>query len=317
MTILLCDAGGTHARFSLSMDGKAITPPQKIKAADFPTIGQAIRHFLHAQEIDPSTIDSFRLAYGGRNPWETTKDAIKDTLPEADFVKLNDFEANAYGISALPDQGEGSDETVLLNRPGRGRGEVGNKARLVAGIGTGLGLAYVFETPSGRYVHPTHGGHMLPACAQGTPHGELIASLAARRDQATAPIYEDIVSGPGLFALYRLLQERTHTHPDYRDANDLIDRGQGDPIAQQALKILHEMLGVFLHQAVLFGGAYGGIYLTGGIIDRLVGKGLFDMETVGNFMDQDNVPVVRQDVASVPVFWVRDEFIALKGLLEL
>lgn len=36
MTILLCDAGGTHARFALSQDGKTLSEPQKLKISDYP-----------------------------------------------------------------------------------------------------------------------------------------------------------------------------------------------------------------------------------------------------------------------------------------
>lgn len=310
MAILLCDAGGTHARFALSRDGKTMTAPQKVKAADFPTIGRAIEQFLHGQNILPEEIRSFRLALGGRNPWQITKEEIAITLPHTDFVELNDFEANAHGIAMAE-----SDDFMLLNHP-RGTYSKDGSSKIVAGIGTGLGLAYIFETPSGPLVRRTHGGHMLPATASET-HRDLFDALHKNKKGPSASIYEDIVSGNGLFNLYRLLSERTHTHQEYRDANDLIDRGANDPLAQQAIKILHEMLGVFLHQAAAFGFAYGGIYLTGGIIDRLIGKGLFDMVAVEKFFHQDNAEIVQKDVSATPIYWVKDEFVALQGLLEI
>ena len=73
--------------------------------------------------------------------------------------------------------------------------------------------------------------------------------------------------------MYTLTMKK-HIPAEYTDTNDMIARGRNDPMAQYVLKLFHEVLGIFVHQTTAFGFAYDGLYLTGGIIDRLVGHNL-------------------------------------------
>ncbi|HOO50431.1 MAG TPA: glucokinase, partial [Alphaproteobacteria bacterium] len=60
--ILLCDAGGTHARFALSKDGKTMSEPQKIKIAEFTDFDSIVMHYLASQNIKASEIVELRLS---------------------------------------------------------------------------------------------------------------------------------------------------------------------------------------------------------------------------------------------------------------
>lgn len=267
-------------------------------------------HFLASQNFKAEDITEFRLSLGDRNTWNITPEKIKTCLPNATFQKRNDFESNAYGI-AFADP----DKFMLLNTPA-GTGSTGS-AKIVIGIGTGLGIAQIICPDKGPpVIQRNHGAHMIPATIT-EEQRYLYQSVQKFKPDQSVAIYEDLISGPGLWRLYQLACESAHTHTEYADTNDMIARGRNDPLVQQSLKIFHENFGLFVHQATAFAFAYKGIYLTGGIIDRLVGQNLLDLETIEQNFKQNNVPIVTADVNATPIYWVKDEYIALEGLLRI
>jgi glucokinase len=308
MTLLLCDVGGTFIRFALKRQGSFLTAPQKLRAADYPVFEEAVRHFLASSEMSPHDILALGLAFSSRNAWQVTQESVAGLLPRAALYKINDFEANAYGVLDISEE-----DIFLLNRDLLPTGQRSVGTKCVVGPGTGLGLAYIVEGPQGKMVQKTHGGHMRPAVL-GEDSYLLFQSLAALRSDGTVPIYEDVLSGPGLYNLYRVFASRNHLGLEYRDTHEMLVKGRNDPLVIQSLKVFHEWLGVFVHQAVAFGNSYGGVYLTGGIMDKLVSLDLFDSPTFFEAFHQKNVPVVMADVLATPVYWIRDEYVSLRGL---
>lgn len=308
MTILLCDVGGTHIRFASAKSDGAMCVPEKLRVDLHSSLQDAIARYLSAQALPADSVTHLYLAFSNRNDWSTEKAMLQTVLPKAVITQVNDFEANALGIlSADP-----SDFQELSKASGD---PVAHASRVVLGVGTGLGLAYALQDGERQFIQRTHGGHMLPAA--GTPeHQRIITELAAAKADNTVAIYEDVLSGAGLFALYRLVCHRNQLNPEYHDVSDIILSGREDPVVRQTLEFWHEILGVFAHQAVAFGYSYGGVYLTGGMIDRLIGSGLFDMQSFLRCFRQKNVPIVVRDVMSTPVYWVKDEFVSLRGLLR-
>lgn len=306
MSVLLCDIGGTHIRFAVSTEPARMSPPEKLLVDKHRSLEDAVERYLRAQAVDAATITHFYLAYSNRNSWERDVAKLKLVLPKAQVVQCNDFEANAAGITlAAPG------DFVCLYDPKQD--PVIGAAKVVLGIGTGLGLAYIVGKGDRQYVQKTHGGHMLPAILK-PEHGEIFKAL--QRKDIPTPIYEDVLSGKGLFNLYKFVCHMSQLNPEYHDVSDLLISGKDDPVMRQTLRLFYEILGVFAHQAVAFGDAYGGIYLTGGIIDRLMNAGLFDGATFLSALRRPAVPVVEQDVLATPLFWVRDEFVSLRGLLK-
>jgi glucokinase len=203
MTLLLCDVGGTFVRFALKRQGTPMTVPQKFRAADYPVFEEAARHFLASSGMPPDGISALGLAFAGRNTWQVTQESVAGLLPRAMFYKINDFEANAYGVLDI------SEESFLpLNAVSLPKDQSPSKTKCVVGPGTGLGLAYVLEGPQGKMVQKTHGGHMLPA-GLGEDSILLFRSLAALRSDGTIPIYEDVVSGRGFTIFIGCLLLRT------------------------------------------------------------------------------------------------------------
>ncbi len=309
MTFLLCDAGGTHARFAFSKNEQEIEEPQKIRIHDFPDFESITTHFLNSQKASPLEIKEFRLSLGDRNKWNISLEDVKKCLPNAIFKKVNDFEANAIGIAYAKD-----DQFVQLNMPSGQASKGASKA--VMGVGTGLGHAYIIQTNNGPHIQRSHGAHMVPVVLN-QDQAALYQNLQKFKRDKTCAIYEDLLSGLGLWNMYQLACEAAHTHTEYTDTNDMINRGRNDPLVQQILKTFHENLGLYAHQLTAFGFSYAGVYLTGGIIDRLVGNNLWDQISFDRNFKQKNVPIVCHDVGATPLYWVKDEYIALSGLMRI
>jgi glucokinase len=305
MTKLLVDIGGTYVRMALSEDGHTLShDPQKIKAAQFANFEDALLRFVQSQKKDPATIRVITIAKSGRNNWSIDCAAIQAIFPSAQVALINDFEANAMGLVAVK-------EGDVIHLGGTNHHVKTNLPRAVIGSGTGLGLAYI--SPNG-HVQKTHGGHMLPTLTTPAQH-DIFAELQHLKTDKTISIYEDALSGNGILNMYKILCARAHVDCEYTDTHHLLAAGRNNPLVQQSLKLYHEILGQFAHQVLAFGYAYGGLFLTGGVTDRLIGHDLFDRDTFFAALYQKNVPVVLQDVQATPVFWVKDEFISLKGLL--
>jgi glucokinase len=147
------------------------------------------------------------------------------------------------------------------------------------GPGTGLGLGY-FHPPV--TVQKTHGGHM-PITAVTDEQWDVVKVF--RDKKATPVVFEDIVSGQNDFA---------KTNP----------------------KLFHEFLGLFAAQSVIHGHAYGGLYLTGGIIEGLLSEGAFDFDTFEKVFCLDAVSCVKEDLQNTPIHIITDPYPALKGLIH-
>lgn len=306
MTILVVDIGGTYMRLALSDDAQNfINDPQKIKTDIFADVTDALLHFVGQNNYSPNQITHILIAKSGRNSWNISKDHIISLFPNSKFSLINDFAANALGLvnSNLGD---------LLHLGGQKTMPDTDYPMAVIGSGTGLGLAYINTT---GHIQRTHGGHILPAFTS-LEQFELFSELQKLKTANTIPIYEDALSGNGILNIYKILSARHHLDCEYTDTHHLLAIGRNNPLVQQSLKFYHEILGLFAHQVLAFGYSYGALYLTGGITDRIMSHDLFDKETFFENLYQNNVPVVLNDVKSTPVFWVKDEFISLKGLLK-
>ncbi len=306
MVRLVVDIGGTYMRLALSENGESfVSDPQKIKTDQFLSFEDSLLRFVQTEKYNQQDIASISVAKSGQNKWEVDETIVTKSFPCAQFAIVNDFEANAMGlVHVAPDE--------LIHLGGKKLAPDAVLPRAVIGSGTGLGLAYIGRNGD---VQATHGGHMRPALIS-PDQIDLFTDLQYFKTDGTIPIYEDALSGNGVLNIYKILSGRRHLDCEYHDTHHMLSEGRNNPLVQMTLKYYHEILGQFAHQVVAFGGAYGGLFLTGGVTDRLMGHGLFDKDSFFAGFYQKNVPVVQADVLSTPVFWVKDEFISLKGLLK-
>jgi glucokinase len=170
-----------------------------------------------------------------RRPWVIDGDKIASRYLISKVRVVNDLAATAHGIPWL-----GSRDVMTL-QAGK---MVEGAPRVVIGIGTGLGVAYLVPSTKSYIEVSSEGGHMgfSPATA---PQAELWSSIFATHGRVSA---EHIVSGEGL--------ERIKAHTGNEEAaTELFLECLGNVAGDHALTVL----------------ARGGVYLAGGVIARMTG----------------------------------------------
>jgi glucokinase len=202
--------------------------------------------------------------------WEMEEKELARLLKAPHVKLLNDLEAAAYGMLFLRD-----DELSVLNA-GREAGRTGNVA--VVAAGTGLGEAMLFW--DGAWHHPiaSEGGH---------------ADFAPRNDQEIALLrylsskvgghvsYERILSGPGIFNLYRFLRDTEDAiEPAWlreklerKDPSITVSEvglAGKDPLCVATLEIFASIYGAEAGNLALKCLAVGGVFVGGGIAPKIL-----------------------------------------------
>ncbi len=184
---------------------------------------------------------------------------------------LNDLEAAAYGILTLEEE-----EFFTLNE-GELR-DAGNKALIAAG--TGLGQAILYD--DGRCFRPlaTEAGH-----ADFAPRDDLeIALLRHLIGRFGHVSYERVLSGPGLFNIYRFLKEAqgmaeppalSERLSTAEDASAVISKAAlaGEfEICVKTLDLFVALYGAEAGNLVLRAKSLRGLYVGGGIAPKILVK---------------------------------------------
>ncbi len=313
--ILVADFGGTHARAALArIDGARIVL-EDIRAESLvqsQTPAQWLQQYYEAAK-SPVLAACAACAAGPLEMEEgdavvhftnRASDVRASALAEACGLEraslINDFAAVAHALGAL-----GEDELIAVG----GGAAVADAAQLVLGPGTGLGLAIRVPQAGGARVLPGEGGHaaLAPYDAETL---SLWPLLAGDRMQLSA---EDILSGPGLKALYRACAtDSGHVPNDELTPAAIAERGLGgtDAVCARSVALFTRWLGFFAGSAALITGARGGVTIGGGIIpawgarfDRSAFRAAFEAQ-----------PAQRAYVESIPTFLMLHPQPALVGL---
>lgn len=305
--ILIGDIGGTNARFAIvaSADAEA-GEPRIVQTASYATIDDAILAVLEGSPVRPR---SAVLAVAGpvegeeialtNCPWVVRPRQMFSTLGLVDILVLNDFEAQALAVVALGDE--------HMEKIGGGEPEQG-AARVVLGPGTGLGVAGLIHA-LGRWIPvPGEGGHMDIG-----PRSERDFEVFPHIEKLDGRISgEQILCGRGLVNTYRavaLADGKTPvlTQPAQVTAAAL---DGSDPIAVEALDLFVTCLGRTAGDLALVFKSKGGVFLTGGIAQKIVPA----LKT-GNFREafEDKAPH-QELMASMPVYVITHPLGALAGL---
>jgi glucokinase len=307
--LLLGDVGGTHARFSVSVDGQ-IPPPVIWPTRGLPALGELCQR-LSAGAGAPIEAACLAIAApisGGRARL-TNADwtADLDDLPVPGRL-VNDLEAAAAGLDACP----GASLTLLRGAPHAGG------PRVVLGVGTGLGAALVID---GRVV-PGEGGHALISPVN-TRHQAVIAWLRSRLGRP--PEWEDALSGPGLGRLVGFVATEDPELPGpalsaalrdgapWDELAALATAHPDDPAAAEAAGLFAELLGAAARGLALTVLARGGVWICGGVAPRL--RAALAGPRLGVGLDAPG-PVMAA-IADLAVVLVDDPLLNLRGALRL
>jgi len=181
---------------------------------------------------------------------------------------LNDMMAMAYGALVLP-----AEKLFVLN-PGS-PDAVGNAALIAAG--TGLGEALMHYDGKNWQPSPSEGGHTDFA-----PLSEIeIDLLRYLQNEFGHVSYERILSGPGIYNIYRFLRdtgrggepaalaERFAREDPSAVISELALAGKV-PICEQTLEIFVHLYGAEAGNMALKGLATGGVFIGGGIAPKIL-----------------------------------------------
>ena len=64
-------------------------------------------------------------------------------------------------------------------------------------------------------------------------------------------------------------------------------------------------------------GAYGGVYLTGGVIDEMTAEGKTDPRAFARYFYRPMVPVVVESLTATPVYLCKEANMPIRGLAAL
>jgi glucokinase len=310
---ILADIGGTHARFAVEKAGQ-ITSLRKYAAADFLSLEAALAKYCKEEGIEAKgSLQIATAAYPdekniwrfvNRNKWVIDAASLKKAGWQLDLI-VNDFEAATWALKEL----EPEDAQSL--KPGKPNTTF---SRCLLGPGTGLGLGYLVPVAGQYHVQRTHGGHML-AAGLNEEHFQIIQTVQRLKSSETIPVFENLVSGPGLYNIYTALCFISGKKPQVKTPEEIFDH-VGVPEIKESLRLFHEFFGLFAQTAVITGHAYGGLYLTGGVLDLLETRGLFDFPLFEKFFVLPGVESVTHALEGTPVFRITHPALAMAGLLH-
>ena len=309
---ILADIGGTYVRFAV-MEAGDLHKTVRFAAADFQTLLGALQRYCADQNLPTTGTISIATAgyeqdgvwrFINQNRWLIDASALGEAGWQVRRI-LNDFEAATWALLNLRAQ----DRHILRSASGA------SATYALIGPGTGLGLGYWTRLEDGRdVVRKTHGGHLPLAVA--TPEQWEVAQALGSMGVAGEPVFETVVSGPGMMNLYRAVCHVHGTAPRAENPEALLAQSSFLEV-QASVRLFHEFFGLFAASVVVAGHAYGGIYMIGGVLDHLERSGLFDLQSFVKFFERGHADSLLRDLVATPIIRITVPYPALNGLMAL
>ncbi|WP_296942093.1 glucokinase [uncultured Massilia sp.] len=263
---LLADIGATHARFALETAPGALRNVAVLLCDDYPGIVPLLEAYL-------AQTDGVRISHGAfalANPisgdlirmtnrdWQFSTEEVRRTLGLNTLLIVNDFTALAMALPGF--------RAEDLLQVGGGK-PAPNAVAGVLGPGTGLGVSGVIPTVDGFVTLGSEGGHVNFAPADEREFA--ILQYAWREWQHVSN--ERLLSGPGMEIVYRALALRNGVAAPVRDAAGIVSCAldDRDPLCLEVLECFCGMLGGAAANLAVTLGAFGGIFIGGGIVPRI------------------------------------------------
>ncbi len=285
MLILAGDIGGTSTRLAYFDTASGMSVPvveDRFSSRDAGSLDEIVARFAGAHGLKAERA-CFGIAGPVRQgrvktpnlPWSVEAATLARDLGLEQVLLINDLEANAYGIDMLS-----AEDFAVLNAGSPDPAGV----RAVVSAGTGLGEVLAYWDGSVHRPLPSEGGH-ADFAPRNELETELLLHLRAEHGRVST---ERVVSGPGLYNIYRFLRDAGHyaETPSVAEAMRQGDRSAaitraaltGEcPLCDKALDLFVSLYGAEAGNVALRVLATGGIYLGGGIapkiIERLKGPG--------------------------------------------
>ncbi|RDE24411.1 glucokinase [Motiliproteus coralliicola] len=305
---LVADIGGTNARFALVEPG-GLNPTRVLTLAvdDHSSIEAAIRAYLErvgAQLMPrqvclaiacPTTRDRISMTNNG---WSFSRIELQSALGLERLEIINDYAAQAHAIPNLDTDG--------LVQVGGGDAFAGQPLAML-GPGTGLGVGGLVLSEQGAVAVVTEGGHVDFAPANEL-EVDILRYLWRHHEHVSV---ERLLSGMGLVNLHQALAEIRGQSADELTPAQISSNALdcGDSLCLEVLECFCAMLGSVAGNTALTLGAQGGVYITGGIIPRML-----DFFTNSQFRARfESKGRFRDYMAAIPTYVVTAEHPGLIG----
>jgi glucokinase len=303
MSILLADIGGTNSRCAVGTRQGRIEDLAIFQNASHAGVADLLSGFLarlpqsrrpHSAMLAiaaPILNDQVSMINIG---WHFSRQELQHRLGLSVLHVLNDFAALAWALPALAPE-----DAVQVG----GGKAVPAGAKVVLGPGTGLGVASLVSLDGRWHAIPGEGGHVtLPA--QDEQEESLIRRARERFGHCSA---ERLLSGPGLSFLHEALHGGPGLIPEAIGERVLA----GDRQAVITAEVFFRFLGTVAGDFALTLGAFGGVYIGGGIVRRYC-----DALRASGFRRRFEAKGRYQGyLRAIPTYVITAEHPALTGLL--
>jgi glucokinase len=315
--LLAGDVGGTKtavALFTPTASGVRLVREAVLPSGEFAGLEAVLRRFLSEGPSVRIAAACFGVAgpvVDGRCittnlPWHVAEKSLARAIPAPRVKLLNDLEAAAHGVLALPPR------ALMPLQAGKAR----KGSMVMIAAGTGLGEAVLVWDGARHRVVPSEGGH-----ADFAPRNDLEIDLLRFLQKEFGHVsYERVLSGPGLHNIYRFLRDTGHA-PEPQWLNDRLRSGDpstvvsevglagAHPLCTAALDLFVSIYGSEAGNLALKVLALGGVFVGGGIAPKIHAK-LVDGNFVAAFSDKGRY---RDLLVSIPVCLVLEPRAPLLG----
>jgi glucokinase len=296
---LVADIGATPTRCAIATPGHRTTEHLKVVSnADFESAGDVLGGFLASLPSKPvcgalaiaAPISGDEVSMINRN-WAFNRLKLASRLGLDRLEVINDFHAVAYALPLIGNKDRAEVGVATEYRPGN---------RAVLGPGSGLGVgAWIGDGKRGIPV-TGEGGHVTLA-GRDEQEDRIIARLRERYGHCSA---ERVLSGPGIIALHSAM------HDGEMKTSREITTGTVDPKCRATMEQFYRFLASVSADLAMTTGAYGGLYVAGGIVPAHV-----EQIRASSFRERfEDKGRYRDYMRAIPTYVITDPMPGLTGL---
>lgn len=265
---IVADIGGTFARFSrVNLDNLAMDKIEIYSCASYNSLESVLLAYKEQHKLEEIKQVALAIACPVLDDvicmtnahWRFSISELKHQLELTELYVLNDFNAIAMSLPVL------SNQQILQIGSGHANP---HGTRAVLGAGTGLGVAFLLADRGGYTAHAGEGGHISWG-AKTEQEWFIYCHLKKKYEHVS---YERLLSGHGLENLYQALAVMYQKDKPSIPASQIITLAlaQQCTIAEAAVAQFFAVLGSYAGDLALIIAAFGGIYIAGGIVPRLI-----------------------------------------------
>lgn len=307
---LIADFGASRTRCGLVDDRGRVLATEIFRNGDFTGVDGLLQVYLdHRRESDrprraalavaaPILSDHVQMV---NIDWRFSQSELQQQFELSRLTVVNDFAAVAWGLADFT--------SADLEKVGGGA-PVPHTPMTVLGPGSGLGMATLVPCADTWAVAGGEGGNATFAAS--TPEESAVAELI--RLELGHCSAENLLSGPGLVAIYKTLAKlKNEKVADVSAMQVSKSAAANDPLAVEAQNMFFEVLGSTAGNLALTVGATGGVFIAGGIIPQVLKRFLKSrfrerFEAKGRY---------RGFMEAIPTYVITDPLPAFRGLRKI